>query len=130
MYTSYPLPDMSADHFGLYVITALIVFALWIILFDLLAEDLGPGWKAFWCIIGFVIFGFAAKASYAPDTHVNLKVTGHLVGFTAEGFIEGSGKHATEHHDLYVTYRTPDGLVVLPAHQGFTYPEIATLYKN
>lgn len=130
MYTSYPLPDMSGSHVGLYMITILILFVMWLILFDIIDDEVGPGWKAVWCIVAFIIFGFVAKISYAPDPHVNLKVTGHLIGFTAEGFIEGSGKHKTEHHDLYVTYSVPEGLVVLPAYDGYTYPETAILYKN
>lgn len=127
MYTISPLPDFSDSHTGFYALVVLLIVALVILVSS---EDIGHKMKGVLVVVMAGVIAVAGNISYTPEHPANEKVTAHLAGFSAEGFVAKEGKHEAEHHNLYVTYTVPSGTVAFEAKQGIAYPQNAILYKN
>ena len=129
MYSFTAIQDLSDCHTGFYLITvsiAIILVIVWWYCFS--DEDYGFGW---WMTgIGTIVLWLAHIASFTPYHPKNIAVTGYYIGVNPEVYVAREGKYDTEHHDLTVTYRVPEGDVTLKTCYGCTYPQQAILYKN
>jgi len=126
MYSFIPTPDITASPLAF----AIIAFVLLIICGALLVTDTKLWIKVLLVFsTGLAIFA-AHQACFSTKQYANTPVVGELVGFANRTIDERCGKQTCTNTYHFVTYRVPEGNVVLRAGLGNVYPQQAMLYKN
>ena len=133
MYSFAPWPDETAHTITMLILVTIGVCGGVIGMILISVDSAARHWRA-WVSAGMaissVIIGLLLNENKLPPPPKNIEVVGTLVGFSAEGYNERSGKSKADVHYMYVTYRVPEGDVMLRASQGNVYPARAILYRK
>ena len=129
MYTFNPIPDVPADHTGLFIVGMTCFMWLAIVLMN----DPEEFFVHFFFVFIIMAIGYGVSYHWTnqdPKTYANVKVQAEFIGFQPEGYREKSGKSMVDRHYMYVVYRVNGNDVILQGQQGIEYPKTAILYKN
>jgi uncharacterized membrane protein len=134
MYSFSPLADIPVDHTGFGIIVTFVLIAL---VMSIFVE--GWAYALVLSVPGALVCLLAYCVSYVwtnqdPKVFPNVRVTGELVQYVAEGYTEtvrsGKSTKQVDVHNTYVVYKVDGGNVMLPCKVGYPYPERVVLYKN
>jgi uncharacterized membrane protein len=134
MYSFQPLAAIPVDHTGFGIIVTFVLIAL---VMSIFVE--GWAYALVLSVPGALVCLLAYCVSYVwtnqdPKVFPNVRVTGELVQYVAEGYTEtvrsGKSTKQVDVHNTYVVYKVDGRTVMLQTKVGNSYPEHVVLYKN
>lgn len=129
VYSFAPLPPVTADHVGFF----LICVAIGLITIVAIIDEFETGIRVAILMSPVILIAYLVSYHWTNQEvlyYKNEKVEAKFIGFESEGYNQRSGKTRADYHYTYVIYEVNGNNVILKAQTGVEYPKTAVLYGN